>query len=323
MRGHAARDDQWMSDGLHGSSDPQHMDSLTDYPIHEDGSSSPETPRKPRNTDSTATGSHYSKHNPIERDIDAQAHTPRNYGTETVIYMNGEALSRPLRMPTKYKKLSILLVLAAVLIGAGFLAIFFDKTYNEPIRQAQAMEERLDKEVSLNLPDLASFITMDDATVVATLEASGDTIYEKSAGVEGAPLEVIKLPPDVSLTDAAAMYLTGISKLSGPEAALLLNGSWDLDIDRSKGTNISIHYADFTSKTLSSAIQRAMEAEKLNETEMAESGEDDSGNTYSSGNITVGDSTYAWKISAIPLSEIYSIAGLPEDAVYVGIRITS
>lgn len=41
------------------------------------------------------------------------------------------------------------------------------------------------------------------------------------------------------------------------------------------------------------------------------------------GNVEVGGITYAWKISALPLNEVYSVNGLPEDAIYVGIRFTS
>lgn len=243
--------------------------------------------------------------------------------SDRVRYMNGDALSRPLEMPKKYKRTAILLVLLAVVIGAVAFGFYYDRVYNEPVREKALMEQRLSEKVNLDLPDLSALIPLDDAQIVEYLNAQGDTIYERSAATNSSTLDVIKLPEGVSLIDAGAMYLKGINKLSSSEAALLLNGSWNLDVDRTKGMNMSIHYADFSSGTLSSAIQYALEAENLDETELLESGQDESGNTYASGNITTNGSTYAWKISAIPLSDIYSINGLPEDAVYVGIRITS
>ncbi len=269
----------------------------------------------------------YSKHAPVERDIDAhQARRISNtspQSLERVHYMNGDALSRPLTMPAKYKRLSVILVILAALIGGAFIVYFMDHTYNAPIREKQTMEERLSTEIPLDLPDMAALLPMDNATILSTLQSSNKNIYVKSNGEGSTPLEIIKLPEDVDMTEAAAMYLTGINKLSASQAALLLNGSWNFSLDRSRGTNMSIHYADFTSKTVSSAIQNAMEAENLTDTEMAESGMDDSGNTFASGNLTVGETTYAWRISALPLSKVYSISGLPEDTVYVGIRITS
>lgn len=245
-------------------------------------------------------------------------------GMERVRYLNGENLSRPLRMPAKFRRLSYIVVLVAVAIGAGFLTYYFDTTINEPKREQQKMEERLQQDIALDLPNMISLLPMDDATIIATLQSTGDTIFNKSeAQGNTSSLELIKLPADVDLAQAAAMYIKGINKLSGVEAATLLNGSWDLDVDRSKGMNMAIHYADFKSKTVDAAIQNALVTEGLDQTELSESGVDDSGNTFATGNVEVGGITYAWKISALPLNEIYSVNGLPEDAVYVGIRFTS
>lgn len=245
-------------------------------------------------------------------------------GMDRVRYLNGERLSRPLSMPNKYKRLSYILVLIAVAIGVAFLAYYFDTTVNAPIRERQQMQQRINEDIPLDLPPMVQLLPMDDASIIATVEADGSTIFNKSAMQEGtSTLELIKLPSDVDLAEAAALYMKGINKLSGIEAATLLNGSWDLDVDRSKGMNMAIHYADFRSGSVDSAIQNALVSEGLDQTELSESGVDGSGNTFSTGNVSVGGITYAWKISALPLSEIYSINGLPENAVYVGIRFTS
>ena len=41
------------------------------------------------------------------------------------------------------------------------------------------------------------------------------------------------------------------------------------------------------------------------------------------GTVDVDGSTYTWRVSAIALSEVYDISGLPDSAVYVGIRLTA
>ena len=53
-----------------------------------------------------------------------------------------------------------------------------------------------------------------------------------------------------------------------------------------------------------------------------ESGVDDAGNTFQTGTIDVDGTTYAWRVSAIALSSVYDITGLPDTAVYVGVRMT-
>lgn len=262
----------------------------------------------------------------LQKDTPTQSPTTqaKTGSIDRVRYLNGEKLSRPLEMPKQYKRKSYLIVLIAALIGAVFLYFYFDTTVNAPIREQKMMEERLEQDIALDLPNMISLLPMDDASITATLESSGATIFNKSAAQGNtSQLELIKLPEGVDLSQATAMYLKGINKLSGVEAATLLNGSWDLDVDRSKGMNMAIHYADFQSKTVDAAIQSALEQQGLDQTVLAESGVDNSGNTYASGNVDVDGTTYAWKISALPLNEVYSVNGLPDDAVYVGIRFTS
>lgn len=248
----------------------------------------------------------------------------RQDGTEKIRYLNGDNLSRPLTMPKKYRRTSYIVIAIAVAIGIAFLAFYFDTTVNAPIREKQLMQQKLDEKVDLALPNMVSLLPMDDATILATLQASGDTIFNKSE-MQGntSAMELIKLPAGMDLSNAAALYLQGINKLSGLEAASLLNGSWDLDVDRSKGMNMAIHYADFQSGTADAAVQNALVTQGLDQTVLSESGVDDSGNTYATGNVDVNGTMYAWKISALPLSEIYSVNGLPDDAMYVGIRFTS
>ena len=45
-------------------------------------------------------------------------------------------------------------------------------------------------------------------------------------------------------------------------------------------------------------------------------------NICSMGTLDAEGTPCTWKISALPLSDMYSISGLPEDACYVGVRVT-
>lgn len=240
-----------------------------------------------------------------------------------VRYLNGEALSRPLDMPKNVKMGMIIALVVAAIIGCAFLALYFDGMMNEPKRQEQAIQETLAQEVAYDLPNLYSLMPLDDEGILATLHESGLPIYEVPSQSERSQMEIIKLPPDMNVVDAGMMYASGVSKLSADSAAKLLNGSWDLQVDRENGVNMVVHFADFSAKTVDAAIQSALAAEGLNETTIIESGEDSAGNTFVTGTIEGDNGTYSWRVSALPLSKIYSIDGLPDTAVYVGIRMTS
>lgn len=239
-----------------------------------------------------------------------------------IYYMDGNSLTRPLSIPKKSYKVIALLVALAAVIGCAFLYQYFDNTVNAPQREQELIEKNLSQDIAFNIPNLASLVPLDDAGIISTLSQNGDTIFNLSEIKGSSNLEIVRFPEGVSTTDAAAMYMKGIDKLSGSEASRLLNGSWDLRVDRSKGTNIGIHFADFKSGSIDAAIQAAIASQGFDSQAITKSGTDDSGNTYSIGDVTIDGALYSWKISAIPLSEIYSINGLPEDAVYLGIRIT-
>ena len=84
-----------------------------------------------------------------------------------------------------------------------------------------------------------------------------------------------------------------------------------------------VRYADFSTADPQVAVQNALTKQGFNPESITESGVDDSGNTFSLGSIDVDGTMCTWKISALPLKDMYSISGLPEDACYIGVRVTA
>ncbi len=239
-----------------------------------------------------------------------------------VYYMNGESLSRPFTLPRKERIGQIILVVIAAFIAGALLFSYFDSTTNEPERIQSEMKENLARNVSLDAPNLLSLLDLDDATIDATIKASGATFYDTSPVGSATTYATIKLPSDVSLEEAGTLYMTGISKLNAAQASLLLNGAWKLEVDRTDGMNISLHFADFKSGSVENAITAAVETQDLERGGEGDSGEDDGyGNAYSTGSIMVNGSSYIWTVSAVALKQVYSVAGLPDTSVYVGVRI--
>lgn len=241
-----------------------------------------------------------------------------------VRYPDAAALLRPLDMPRNVRMgLAVALAAAAIVGGIALFAVF-DNMFGTPMREQDALEQNIARDVALDLPNLGSLMGLSDADIMTTLSASGATLYEKvPVGTSATEFEVIKLPSDVTLADAGAMYLTGVDNLSPSGAAKLLNGSWDLKVNREAGMNINVRYADFKSGTIEAAIQAALDAEGIDAASIAESGVDDAGNTFAAGKTNVNGTEYNWRVSALELSEVYKVKGMPENTYYVGVRFTA
>ena len=251
---------------------------------------------------------------------------PTDYSIEqgNIRYMDGSRLLRPLNMPRSQQIVAGVFVVIAIFIGFRMAsdAIGAVSASNE---QSQAsVEENLSRAVTYDLPVLTQLVEMDDQTILDSLTAAGYTIYNQTTeGTEG--LDLVKLPADVSVTDAAAMYAKGVSSLTASNAALLLNGSWTLSVDRNDSLSFSVKYADFSSSSLEAAIQSAIISEGFDETNLSSNGidTDEVGNKFQSGTVDIDGTTYTWRVSATALSDKYDIKGLPDTAAYVGIRLTA
>ena len=234
-------------------------------------------------------------------------HTDYSIEQGNIRYMDGSSLLRPMDMPRSQQIVMAVFVVIAVIIGVR-LAAGAITAVNDSNAQSQAsVEENLSRTVSYNLPVLTQIADMDDQAILDSLAAAG---------------YLVKLPDDVTVADAAAMYAKGVGSLSASQAALLLNGSWTLTVDRSDTLTMAVKYADFSSSTLEAAIQAAIAAEGF-ESSGTSMDTDEVGNTFQTGTVDIDDVTYTWRVSAAPLSDKYDIKGLPSTAAYVGIRLTA
>lgn len=245
-----------------------------------------------------------------------------------VRYLDGSGLDRPLDMPRQQIAIMIGFVIVAAVIGGLLVFNILDAVQGSAARSKASVEENLSRDVSYDFPNLASLATLGDDDIKQGFTDAGFTTYDTSKEDEfpDGGFEMIKLPSDVGLDTAAALYMQGISNLTAGDAALLLNGSWTITVNRENGTDLRLRYADFSSGSVDAAIQHAMDAEGFDPATIPEedgSGVDDSGNTFKTGTVDVGDAKYTWRISAISLSSVYDISGLPESAVYVGIHLTA
>ena len=248
-------------------------------------------------------------------------HTDYSIEQGNVRYMDGSSLLRPVDMPRSQKIIMAVFVVIAVIIGFRLAAGAITAVSDSNTQSKASVEENLARPVSYNLPVLTQMADMDDQAILDSLTAAGYTVYNQTA--EGtAGLDLVKLPSEVTVADAAAMYAKGVGSLSASQAALLLNGGWTLTVDRADTLSMAVKYADFSSSTLEAAIQSAIAAEGF-EASSTSMDTDEVGNTFQTGTVDIDGDTYTWRVSAAPLSDKYDIKGLPSTATYVGIRLTA
>ncbi|MBQ9041269.1 MAG: teichoic acid transporter [Eggerthellaceae bacterium] len=240
-----------------------------------------------------------------------------------VAYLDGTPLRRPFEMPRTQRVIAIIIVIIAIVIGFMFLNNTVFQAMRETAQAEEMLEANLARQASIEtIPPMAQFIKMSDDDIRANLQEAGYNVYDASDPEDPTNMVLYKLPSDVSVEEAAGMYAKGIGSLSAAQAAKILVGSWYLNADRNGWTSMVVRYADFSTGDPEVAVQNALAKEGFDPQAITESGEDDSGNTFSSGTLDADGTACSWKISALPLDEMYSVSGLPEEACYVGIRVT-
>lgn len=240
---------------------------------------------------------------------------------ENVRYLDVSTLDRPPLFPASYKKFALFIVLIAAVVGIAAFLYYNYAVLQAPARTQAAVEEALSQDVSADYPRIQSYVGWSADEVVADLDASGISHFEiPSTDPSGNTYMLFHAPSALTADGAKAYYDKGISKLEPPQAAKLLYGGWELSVSSDSSSGIRVRYADFKSGSIDSAIANALNQQGLADSEMKEAGTDTSGNTYQTGILEIDDEEYVWRISALKLSDVYSV-DISDDAVFVGIRI--
>lgn len=140
-------------------------------------------------------------------------HTDYSIEQGNIRYMDGSSLLRPMDMPRSQQIVMAVFVVIAVIIGVRLAAGAITAVNDSNTQNKASVEENLSRTVSYNLPVLTQMADMDDQAILDSLSAAGYTVYNRTA--EGtAGLDLVKLPEDVTVADAAAMYAKGVGGLS-------------------------------------------------------------------------------------------------------------
>lgn len=244
-------------------------------------------------------------------------------------YMNAPALQRGLHMPSRVKLFIALLGLAGLIVAAIFGFRAYDTIANAPSRYAESINEAIHTGPGLELPVLNNFVGTDTATMRTSFSDSKYSIidvhemYDDAEEADEFTLDVVKVPSDMDRKLSEELFKKSLRRTGVVEAAHFLSGSWRFTAAMAEGTDIKVKYAEFDSATIEEAITKAIAAQGWSDSTFGEAGEDQSGNTFQSGTITINDQNFNWTVSACPLDEVYSVSGLPENSFYIGARLVS
>jgi hypothetical protein len=244
-----------------------------------------------------------------------------------VIYPEISRLKRKQSVHGKTVFVIIIAVIIALIAGGILIYKAADALYFSVEKGEQQTQANLNRSIDYGFPTLVDVYNYSDTDLLSYLQDTcGYSLYFYSS--EGdypdGGFDVLKIPSDVTADEANELLYNGISKLDKVEASKILNGSYRFTVDFSSYTDMRIRYADFASSSITDAIDKAQASQKLNDenSTVSEDGVDTYGNTYRTGSYTKESTNIEWRISAISLSDIYDISGLPEDAIYVSVRIT-
>lgn len=243
-----------------------------------------------------------------------------------VRYPDASSLDRP-QIPTPSARVVIgVLTAIGIIIAIVFMVRFVDAVYFASARNEATVEENITREVPLDIPNVASYMGYDDATLEQELKDAGYIIFEISSPANNPEddLDLFKFPDDVSVEEGALMYARGVSNLTAVDASRILTGSWRFTVERGDTTSMRVRYVDFTSGNLDAALGAAVASQGFDPATATSSGTDSSGNLFQEGTVVLADGrTASWRVAAIELEHVYDIEGLPDSAVYVGIRVTA
>ncbi|MDO4501932.1 MAG: hypothetical protein Q4D06_02005 [Coriobacteriia bacterium] len=243
--------------------------------------------------------------------------------SKRVTYIDAGALSRPQKITGASRAFAGIIVAAAVVVGGGCAYVAMDKLVLSGMRADAQVQEIIGQNLETKLPRLKNIVSTSNEETRSYLKSEGATLVDVPASKQDEQqMDVFAVGPNSSAEHTADALSQGMSKLRNDEFVKLTYGTWRLDVEQKTGYTVRIRYADYGTGGMESAMSRAMESQKLTSKDVSESGEDESGNTYKTGTVRIGPRSYTWRVSVLPLKDMYKVKGLPEDACFVGLRYT-
>lgn len=247
-------------------------------------------------------------------------------GQTTVNYPDATKLLRPQSIQGPGIFIVLILMVIAAIVGGTFAYKAADNVYFSEVRKADTIQKNLQLDSPYDFPQIKNYIASDNALdVLSTMQNKYTMISLVPEEANSKGFDYFKLPENVSKDEGTSALKKGIGGMTLVSASKILNGGWRLTMDLTNYQDLKIRYCDLKASSIEGAILDAIHTQGFDgdNCEMTKEGVDESGNTFKSGTIEIDDETYFWRVSALKFSDAYSISGMPDTAVYVGVRMTN
>lgn len=241
-----------------------------------------------------------------------------------VTHLAAEGIERPFELPANQRPRLLIIVAIAVAISAALIVAYNLAVMNDASKTQEKVLAAIDRDVALELPQMKAYAGKTNEAMFESFKSDGYTIFNNSndedKNVDG--FDVFKVASDIDPEEAASAYAEGIENLGPVDAARYLAGSWRFLVSRANNVEMRLRYADFSAESTEAAIQAALESQGFDDAKIEDLAQDTMGNTNISGTFKKDKVTYTYTVSACDLSQVYDIEGAPENAQFVGIKVT-
>ncbi len=244
------------------------------------------------------------------------------YKEGNIAYLDSLPLTRPFRMPKAQRIIALCIILIGIIIAIILVNTFVVSRWSDSMKRENTIQANMEREPAIaTIPLMTALINRSNEEIKNMFINDGFLILDISDKNKTSDMALYRLPKDVTLEEAQRYYQQGINSLNAVDGSRFFVGSWYFATERFNGTSMIVRYADFSSSDPQIAVQNALAKEGIDPASVSKSGIDDSGNTFISGSVIIEGVNCSWKISALPLKEVYKISGLTDTGCYVGFRI--
>ncbi len=244
------------------------------------------------------------------------------YKEGNIAYLDPLPLTRPFTMPRAQRIIALCIFIVGIVIAVILINTFVVSRWSESMMRENTIQANMTREPAITtIPLMTTLINRSDEEIKDLFKNDGFLILDVSDKNKSSDMALYRLPNDVTLEEAQRFYQQGLNSLNAVDGSRFFVGSWYFATERVNGTSMIVRYADFSTTDPQIAVQNALAKEGIDPASVTKSGIDDSGNTFTSGNVIVEGVNCSWKISALPLKEVYKIPGLTDSGCYVGFRI--
>ena len=242
-----------------------------------------------------------------------------------VVYPDHKNLKSLSNKPKSLQTFTLICMIGALVIAFFGVDYVFNNASRISAQETAKNADLLARPIDLQLPVLTEWIWTSPDDARAYLEQSGLSTIDISTEEDllaNTTYDIFKVPSDLDLGVSHSILNSDLAQVQNSDLVHFLSDSWELRYNSDPNLYVATKAYNFTSPTIEEAIASSVVYQGWDAGTVEESGVDTAGNTYQRGSVSIGDTTYHWRVSAIPLEQMFKVVNLPTKVFYVGASLT-